>query len=441
MSQSMEPKAGRRRRRTALLLLLGVAASGCRRAEPAPFGRVAFVRGDSLFVQALPDGQARVLAVGRALASPRWSGTGGWVAFLQGDSLRLERSDGSGGQTLAGGHPDAFAWAPTDDRLAYVAGGNLVVARAGGMAVALAERGREAAVEGVAWSADGQWLAYALRPTPAAPPSARATLWRIPARGGTAGAVPLPPVPFVGAPLLRGWTPDGGRVLALLPAGDLRTGSVASGGAPLYALPLAGGAPERLADSVLAYPDFVAPQPRAGGSALAFVAGGGEATWRNKTIVVVRPGAAGRSVLSTLGRAAISPAWSPDGTRLAWAGMAELPLTGGVDAAVALQSRRVIVGAPDDGQAHWLGGPPGRQEQPRWCADGRHLLVANVAASGRASLWLVTDGDAGREVVGPLAPPAGAADWNGTWGHVAWDEIVDYWPGLPGRDGATSPRQ
>jgi len=427
--------------RIILVLLAARAATGCRRAPAAPLGRVAFVRGDTLFLQALPGGRLEVHGTGRQLAAPRWSPSGKWLAFRAADGLHLSRVDGSGGQTLAGPETTDFAWAPSDDRLAYVAGGNLIVARAGGMAVALAERTRDADVQGVAWSADGQWLAYGVMPTPGAPPAARPALWRIPARGGTATAVPLPATAFVGAPLLRGWTPDGSRVLVLLPGGDLRTGTVATGGAPLYALPLVPAqAPERWADSVLPYPDFVAPAPGGAGGAVAFVAGGGEATWRNKALVLGRPGAAPQH-LTRPGRAALAPAWAPDGRRLAWTVMPALPLAGGEDAAVGLRQRRVVVaGGPGGGAPVPLGGPPGRQELPRWSADGRHLLLASIDSTGTASLWLVAPGEAGRQVVTPLRPPAGAASpaWSGQYGHVAWGDIMDYWPGPRPRAGASA---
>ncbi len=435
-------RRGRASRAVLPLLPLVLAAVACGRQEPAPLGRLAFVRGDTLFLQALPDGQPRVHGTGRNLAAPRWSSSGEWLAFRAADGLHLTRSDGSGGQQLAGPEATAFAWAPTDDRLAYVAGGNLIVARAGGMAVALVERTRDASTEGLAWSADGQWLAYGLRPTPTASPAARPALGRVPARGGAGGGlVPLPSIAFVGAPLLRGWTSDGTRILVLLPAGDLRTGTVASGGAPLYALPVAGGAPERLADSVLPYPDFVAPRPRGAArqsAAVAFVAGGGEATWRDKTIVVAQLGG-GAPVLraiSSPAHSAISPAWSPDGTWLAWSAMPQLPLAGGVDADVALGSRKVMVGSAAGDGSHSLGGPPGRQEMPRWSADGRQLLIARVDSTGAASLWLVQEGEPGR-LLTTLGHPGGG--WTGTWGHVAWDQVVDYWPGRPPSSAARPP--
>jgi len=126
-----------------LLGLLAMALLGCRGAgEPAPLGRLAFIRGDSLYVQSLPDGRAHLLAVGRGLAQPRWSASGEWVASHAGAALRISRIDGSGGQDLAPQVAD-FAWAPGDDRIAYIAEGNLVVTRAGGMGAVLVARTRE----------------------------------------------------------------------------------------------------------------------------------------------------------------------------------------------------------------------------------------------------------------------------------------------------------
>ncbi|HEX9105566.1 MAG TPA: hypothetical protein VF832_00020 [Longimicrobiales bacterium] len=204
--------------------LLALAALGCRRAEPAPLGRLAYVRGDTLYVQALPDGAAHELSVGRGLTQPRWSPSGDWLAFRRNDSLRLERSAGglgSGGQTLAGPEATAFAWAPADDRLAYVGGGNLIVARAGGMAVVLVERTRDAAVQELDWSTDGGWLSYTTQPPAGAAASARPASWRIRARGGQPELVAVLPQRAAGDagnpghPGLPGWTPDGVHMLKL----------------------------------------------------------------------------------------------------------------------------------------------------------------------------------------------------------------------------------
>lgn len=399
--------------------------AGCAREEPAPLGRLAFVRGDTLYAQALPSGSAHIVAVGRGLAQPRWSPTGAWLAFHLGAELRVMPVAGTGGQKLAAQAGD-FAWAPTDDRLAYVAEGNLIVARPGGVGVVLAARAKEGSVEGVAWSPDGTRIAFGLRPGAGAVPR----LWAIPARGGPATALALPDS-GAGPPLVRGWM-AAGHVLALLPRGDLRTAPETKG-LPLYAVPVQGSRAARLlADSVLPYPEFVAPDP--GGGAVALVRGGGPETWRAKAIVVVQAAGGAAAAVSEPGRAAISPAWAPDARRLAWVEMPEAALPGGTEANISLGGRRIVIAdVPGRGAARLLGGAPGRQEYPRWAADARHLLFVGIDSAGAASVWLAAEGVSPVRVLDSLAPPPGASDWSGLYGHVAWGDVIDYWAGPPAR--------
>jgi hypothetical protein len=211
-------------------------AAACQRTQAGPLGQVAWISGDSLYAQALPVGKTRLLGVTAGLRGPVFSPSGRWLAVRAHDGLRLVRTDGDGGEKLAGPEATACAWAPSDDRIAYVAGGNLLLTRAGGIGTVLVDRTGAPAVTSVAWSPDGQWLAFRLavpgalatarRGGPAGAPAAArttgepagapSTLWRMPARGGT--PAPLATLPLAWAPAVHAWAP-GGRPVLVLPRG------------------------------------------------------------------------------------------------------------------------------------------------------------------------------------------------------------------------------
>jgi Tol biopolymer transport system component len=175
---------------------------------------------------------------------------------------------------------------------------------------------------------------------------------------------------------------------------------------------------------MLPYRDFIAAAPRgAHGSdreAVALVVGAGQGTWANKRIET-------SVTVSPPGMAAISPAWSPDGQRLAYAAMPEREGLGlGEPMLQELMARRIWV-------ADVAGGGPPRQitdgvgyrdEFPRWSADGATILFARINTRGRASLWIApTGGGALRQVVDELTP---APDPISAHGHVEWDNLFDW---------------
>src|SRR5947207_2183471 len=86
---------------------------------------VAYIDGRGLVVRS-PSGQEMVVARG-AVAAPRWSPSGDWLAYHERDALWAVRADGSHPTRLTGTAsgdyvPVAYSWSPTVDALAVAFG-------------------------------------------------------------------------------------------------------------------------------------------------------------------------------------------------------------------------------------------------------------------------------------------------------------------------------
>jgi len=183
-------------------------------------------------------------------------------------------------------------------------------------------------------------------------------------------------------------------------------------------------------EAVLSYSDFVAPAPRnalaEARDAIAVVMGANRSTWKNKRIEV------GGRLVSPQNMAAISPAWSPTGSRLAFAAMPERVDPVGSEAArQELMQRRIWVASALGEPQTWRLNDSAtyRDERPQWSAEGTHLLFARMDAKGRTSLWIIAaDGSSARQVVDELTPAP--PDPAGFYGHIEWEAWYDWWRGL-----------
>ncbi len=403
----------------------------------ASLGMVAYIQGGDLWVKALPDGEPQRLTEDGRSRAPQWSPSGRWLALWRGDGeLWVLAADGSTARrvdTTAGW----FTWSSVDDLLALNAGGALVVERADGSErrglVAPPMEGR-GGVGRIAWSADGQWLAYertdVLGPLPDGRPGRLSSLWRIRADGRDARELVTSGAPETFGLLVLGWTFDDRWVLYV--TNPMYSASLLADGAPLLAVPADGGEPLDLGVTVLptAYP--LAPRPADGGQ-LAVVDGAGREAWTNKRLVVLAPSTGERVVLTGPDVAVAAPAWSPDGRCLASVSMPDVGhVGGGPPARAALMQRRIVI-ADVAGEAlpRLLADDPAyRDEFPRWSADGRFILFARLDAADRASLWLASvDGGAPQRVVDELSPNRGPVSfWFGFYGNIGWQELFAWWP-------------
>jgi Tol biopolymer transport system component len=396
----------------------------------ANLGKLAYVKGDDIWVKALPDGERKRLTTDARNREPRWSPTGEWLAFRKGDyQVWLMRGDGSAAHALNEGRTvGAFAWAPGEDRLAYVWGEEeLQAINADGTDQAvLVPQSLSERIGGIAWSPDGAWIAYEWREQPPGQPPTYQGLWKVSADGKE--RIELHPIgpPEIGGPLLVGWTGDG-RFLLL--QDDMRSASLLADGSPLYVLPADGGTLMQLAKAVLAYSDFVVPEPTRT-DRVAVVVGGFRAAWTNKVLHVIPASTGEEMSLTSLELAVSSPAWSPDGRRIAYVAMPdEGDLVGGEDARLGMMERRIwVVNAQGQPQAQQLTDEPAyRDERPLWGADGSYILFARLNTEDQASLWLIpAEGGEPCQVVDELTPTPG---WFGYYGHVEWDSLYNWYSG------------
>lgn len=401
---------------------------------PSSLGKVAYVQGGDIWVRALPEGQPQRLTTDGQNREPRWSPSGEWLAFRKGEEqVWVVRADGSAAHVVHDGAAiTAFAWAPTQDRLAYASGnGALMVVDADGanqQELVGADVGQPyTGVVSFAWSPDGAWLAYeyiAMRQE-GERIGRNASLWRIRADGRDAAEL-LNAGTETYEPLLAGWVPDGSALLYWVD--PMYSRSLLADGAALYVLPARGGAPRPLTEATLAYPDFVVPGP-VGSSPIAVIAGGYRGVWTVKQLTLFSTATGEGKTLTSPDVAASSPAWSPDGSRIAYVAMPDRgDLGGGNEAKPGLMQRRLfILNAQGEPQPRQLTDDPAyRDEAPVWLS-GNYLLFARLDGQDRASLWIIpAEGGTPRQVVDELTPAPG---WFGYYGHVDWWLLFDVWQG------------
>ncbi len=398
---------------------------------PTPsLGKLAYVQGGDIWVKTLPDGESQRLTTDGRNSQPCWSHSGEWLAFRKGEyQVWLMSADGKDARSLnEGAAVDAFAWAPADDRLAYVAAAGLQVISAGSAtAVTLAPPSPPGYGPGrmgrLAWSPDGAWIACEWQEWQPSQPTTYQGLWKVSANGEQLAELYASGAPAKGEAVLAGWSLDGQYILFW--QGDILSASMLADGVPLYSLPVGGGEPIQLVDTVLVHDDFLAPAPQV--NRLAATAGSYRATWTNKRLAVVQTSGGEPTWLTAESVVAFSPTWSPDGNRLAFVSMPDRgDLVGGDDARLGMMERHIwIMNADGSGQRQITNDPDYRDERPLGSADGNYLLFARIDAEGRVSLWLIpVEGGDPYQTVEELTPlPGPASGWFGYYGHVDWDQI------------------
>jgi Tol biopolymer transport system component/DNA-binding CsgD family transcriptional regulator len=400
-------------------------------------GKLAYVQDGDIWTKALSDGDPiRLTDDGRSFA-PAWSPSGEWLLFekpvQRGPSeVWVMRADGQGARRIDAERGNV-AWSTTADELALVAdSGELVVEMADGSNRRVLDAPVSAPVsETLAWpmwSPDGRHIAYSKWAR-----VAQSGVWQVDATLGTPvelyGVVPPEgTAQEAGGPMIPAvWSPDG-QMLYFWRA-SFFSASIQADGLPLWAVPAQGGDAIDIGVQTLTYDDYLSA---ADGGRLVVSAGSGRSSTENKVITLIsglRP--AGKPELTFLHVVTTSPAWSPDGTQIAYV---EQPVTQPEDLIGSVTSKRVWVMEADGSNRRRLTEGEVWEEGPRWSADGGYLLYVRPEPYSdtepqQAAVWLhnLATG-AGMEVLAGVEFGINDPDrrvWY--YGHYDWDAVFDWW--------------
>ena len=412
-------------RRRAFLCSTGSAGLGlalpCWGAEAA-LGTIAFIERDGLWIRDLPNGKPERLAGGAALASPRFSPSGQWIAYFQGDVLYVIARDGGKGMRR---HAAGAQWFLNRDEL-------LVDGMAGLDVFTPANGWREASRRvaharlPVVFSPQGTVIAYGDTVNSSGGRTGR--LCRLALDKPESEPKVLVSKDSSGQfPCM--WSGDGKQIL-FWEDPDF-SASLMADGLELFRVSADGESAKSMGVSTLVHNDMLSLSPD--GARLAITAGGGREEWEQKRIAVIDLNTAEISRLTDDRTAAVCPSWCPRGDRIAFAA-APAPGTGaavggGEPARRLLEKRRIYMsGVSGTSTARQLTNDGlYRDEEPMWSADGRHILFGRIDRGNNQTLWLMeAESPSPIQVAGPLGSDE---TWFGYYGYIDWRTMVDWYQG------------
>ena len=401
------------------------------RAASGTLGTLAFVQGDALWIRRLPDSEPRALVRGSHIEQPRFSPSGGWIAYTRAGVPHVVSVESRETKQLSTAQA-AAQWLPDRDELLVESpdGLNLFSAASGWTKPALEIRG---ACLPVLFGPNGSQIVYSDAVTKGRGSGGE------PMRTGRLCRTGLAPrsddvrvltSKYLGAQILFGWSRTGDVLYWEDP--DF-SGSAIADGLDLYRISATGGPPTSLGVSTLVHQDMLSFSPRQ--NRLAAIVGDGRESWANKRLAVIDLKTKGTTYLTGQGMTAVNPSWSPSGNRIAYStgpSQPPGPTLGGEPARRLLAQRRIWVA--DAGGAR-----PARQlthearyrdESPRWSYDGEHLLFARLDTLNNKTLWLMNAGGGNpAQVTGPLRGSGAEDAWFGFYGYIDWRNAMDWFRG------------
>ena len=434
-----------------------VASPLWRGSAQASLGKLVWVEAGGIRVRELPNGPSAIVASGAGLHSPRFSPSGAWIAYRKReDQVLVVRSDGRESASFEG---RGSMWLPLQDRLAVRRGSDVAVYSPASLWKSPDALWKDAGAG--PFRPDGQqYAAVRINQHPAD----RHGLNRDGAEFELAAEnltlrVLIPN--HEGEIRPYSWTRDGKQVIYW--RADEWSASIRADGLDLYTIPAAGGPERKLGVSSLVHADMLDLAPAAAGNKLVAARGRSRETWAAQQLVLIDLDTGAKQDLTPPDIAALGPAWSPNGRRIAYfaapdAEVAEAKATAGttlriidpngsVTTKVRTPDMRVGIGGEE---AHrylqlrkiWLldpfqAAPPQqltedpyyRDEEPLWSADSSHILFARMDYEGHPSLWLMDSAGSNAQPVCQLKVYSDLPieeGWFGFYGYIDWRTAFDW---------------
>ncbi len=397
---------------------------------PSDLGLLAYVQSGDIYLKSMPQGQPRRLTWDGLNSTPRISPSGKWLAFRKGDGdLWAIESNGQSAHQI---HPDMvthYQWAPGRDLLAFVAMGELILIDAGQKDSRMLVQGPPQDNTGVKeflWSQDGKWIGYEYtesRDIPEGEWPWRSSIRKVNVEsGGFEEIVAYPPPDEEGVPgntTLAAWV--GSRIY--LWQCEAMSASIMADGCPLFFIDV-----DKKQNDIgmvsLLHRDFLSFSPDS--KILAAAEGADRLTWTNKRIALINLESHQKVIITGPKITATLPAWSPDGSHIAYAAAPDEGSAANDGAETA--KRRIWIMRTDG--SNWrqlIGDGEYREERPIWLGDGKHIIFARED-KGQVSVWLIQeDGKSLKKMADDLSPNLSVDEIIDDYGHLDCEKFFDVW--------------